>query len=274
MKNKFLLCSPFVIALAVLTLAVPVTSTHAEDGDDTETTSQQTGTSSRPGQKKVPPVLKNIQKNGDVRNQQKDMRLASTTRMDINGIKRDLQHMSSTTRMDIKDIRKDGKDDRKDIREEARFYRKNASSSTERREIRREATRELFANRRDTLVKQLELAISNLKQIRERIQARITMSEQQGTSMTEAKALLVTADAKIAAANTSIAALKNFTPPAKPVTNASSTEAVNLDKPREAFGQSVKSVNEARKALGDVIKSIKKTLEMKRGTATSTSTTN
>jgi hypothetical protein len=280
MKKQHLFYGALIVVLTVLIGSTSISNVRAEN-DDT-TTSGNSGQSPRrdnppfQGQKVIPPALrKNIENNEDMRNkQQKDMRLSSTTRMDLNGLKKDLQYMGSTTRDARKDIRMEGKEDRKDIREEARFDRKNASSSTERREIRREATRELFAVRRDTLVKQLELSISNLKQIRERIQARITKSEEEGTSMTEAKALLVTADAKIVAANTSIAALKNFTPPAKPAANASSTEAVNLDKPREVFGQSVKAVNEARKALGDTIKSIKKTLESKRGTATSTSATN
>ncbi len=132
----------------------------------------------------------NIKANQGIRNDMLGKKMASST--------------ASTTdkmiRKDLKEVKGDIKDARKDFREDVKDMRMGTSTK---KEIRRELELHLFKMHKDILVRQLNLAVTNLKQIRERIVSRIAKAETSGRNMTEPKALLVTADAKILAAQQS-----------------------------------------------------------------------
>lgn len=158
----------------------------------------------------------------------------------------------------------------------------------QRREDRKELRADIFKLRQENIVRQLTRALDNLKQVRTRIDARITKSEQAGRNMTDAKALLVTADAKIAAAVSAINSVATFVPPVATSTatsTASSTpgngEMADLQKPRIIADGAIGAIKDAKDALNDVVVSIAHSMGLKLGndgknatsTATSTATT-
>ena len=129
---------------------------------------------------------------------------------------------------------------------------RNASSSQEYRGARGDIRKDEFTTRKDTLAKQLDISIQNLKQIRERINSRITKAEQDGRDMTEAKRLLVIADTKITLAEQALTTFKAVTP------TASSTASTTLDmsKPRQVADQAISSSKNAHEALVAVVQAI------------------
>jgi hypothetical protein len=160
--------------------------------------------------------------------------------------------------------------DREEFRDRIKEMRQDA----------KEARLDLFAMKQNLLVEQLTRAIDNLKQIRERISSRIDKEASTTRDMTEAKNLLITADASIKAAETSIQSLANYTPPAAASTEANASTTVDLARPREIGADAIKAVNDARKALNDVVRAIAHAMGLKTGqdrpvppTATSSSTT-
>ncbi|MFA6432562.1 MAG: hypothetical protein WCV82_01980 [Candidatus Paceibacterota bacterium] len=155
-----------------------------------------------------------------------------------------------------------------------------SSTMTERlkeyRENEKQTRLDLFATKQNRLVEQLTRALENLKQIRERVSARIDKAVTESRDMTNAKALLVTADAKIATAATAIQALAAYTPPAAlgAAVDLSASASVDLERPRVLGAEAIKAVNEARKALNDVVRAIAQAMGLKTGeerTATSSS---
>ncbi len=192
-----------------------------------------------------------------------------TIRRDLKEVKGDIKDVRGDFRDDVKDIKKDAKDEVKDLMRDHR----NSTTSPNKQELRREIELRLFQAHKDMLVRQLNLAVTNLKQIRERISSRITKAEQSGKNMTESKALLVTADAKIVAAETAITALANFSVGTSTASTTGTTPAtVKLDKPREIGDKAIKAVKEARDALLKVIVSIGR-IPAPTVTATTTATT-
>jgi hypothetical protein len=167
------------------------------------------------------------------------------------------------------------------LRERAEQRREDLKE--ERREDRKELRMDIFKLQQANVVRQLNRALENLKQVRERMVARIAKAEQSGRNMTSAKALLVTADAKIAAAQTAIAAVATYVPPVATTTAtstatttvASSTNPItNLDRPRVVAANAIKAVKDAKEALNDVVVAIAHSMGFKLGqTATSTATT-
>lgn len=152
----------------------------------------------------------NIQNNVEIRNKiLENRKLASTTRPLGQGVRA----MASSTRAERADIRGERREEVGDIRREGRDDMKNASTTGERREIRRDMRMDIFKVRKEALIKQLNVSLNNLKQIRERISSRIDKATAEGRNMTEAKSLLVTADAKITAAITAVDTLASLTPP-------------------------------------------------------------
>ncbi len=159
---------------------------------------------------------------------------------------------SSTTRQEIKQERQDVRDARQ-------------QQNQERKELRLD----IFKLRQENVTKQLTRAIDNLKQIRERIDARITKSEQAGRDMTAAKALLATADVKISAAEAAVNLVAAFVPPTGTSTpgQASSTgDMANLDKPRVMANGAIQATKDARDALNNVVVSIAQSMGLKLGT--------
>ncbi len=191
----------------------------------------------------------NIQKNENDRN-----RMLSNLKA-ASGTPEERRAIAEEQRKEAKDIRTQGREDMK-----------NATSSGERKEIRRDMRKEEFMIRKATLVRQLGIALNNLKQIRERISARINKVSAEGRNMTEAKRLLVIADGKITIAGQAITALAAINPTASSTVTASST--IDLTKPRQAGDAAIKALKDAHKALVDVVVAIAQ--NMGRGNATST----
>ncbi len=148
------------------------------------------------------------------------------------------------------------------------MIRRIASSTEERRDNIRErmqtVRKAMFEDLRNRLVMELTRALDNLKQIRTRIAARISTETSNGKDMTSASSLLITADAKITLADQSIQALKAFTPAASTTVEANvSADAsadIDLDKPRQIGADAIRAVNDARKALNDVVIAIARAL--------------
>ena len=146
--------------------------------------------------------------------------------------------------------------------------------------------KDIFDQQKNHLISQLNQALNNLNQVRGRTADRITKAEASGKNMTNAKALLVTADAKLAAAKTAIDALTNL----KPI-NATTTDSVvistsdasttanppiiDLGKPRQIGAIAIKAVGDAQKALNAVVVAIAHSMGFKvslDGTIIATST--
>jgi hypothetical protein len=195
--------------------------------------------------------------------------LSTTTRRDMQDDHGRLEDMrmrgiGSTTRAETKDMRYENREKIGDMRDDAKMRMRNASSSDERKEIRTNLRKDMFKAHQGRLTAQLGLALENLKQIRTRISARIDKAEASGRTMTDAKALLVIADAKIAIAATEIANLSSFVPP---VATSSLTSAaddasseVELEKPRRIADTAIKALKDARKALVDVMIAVAKNM--------------
>ncbi len=195
------------------------------------------------------------------------------TRIDKN------KEIRNTTLEQKKDIRMDTKAQIKDIREERHdgmmllkasttdMFKKNMEM---RKEIAKKMEFRMFEVRKNALVRELNVAINNLTNISTRISARITKAETEGRTMTDAKALLVIADGKLATAKTQVAAFQALNiASSTPSTTASSTVQVDLAKPRVLGDAAIKAVKEAKEAYRKVIQSIAHAMGLG-NTATST----
>ena len=161
---------------------------------------------------------------------------------------------ASTTRWEMQnDIRAQIDQKRNELRD------LNQGSSTNRNGMppgrsgdRKELRIDIFKIQQDNIVRQLNRALDNLKQVRGRIQERITKAEQNGKDMTSTKALLVIADDKIAIASTSVNSFATYKP-----TDASSTVPnIQLEKPRQVGAAAIASIKVAKDALNDVVVSL------------------
>ncbi len=278
MKKYYYLLVP--LALAAVVLAPSATLAEEDEESPSASPSASASSSASPSPYQIREKIRaevesKNQSKSDKRNdilERKRMATssASTTdkmiRKDLKNLKGDIKDVREDFRDNVKDIRKDAKEEAKDFIKENR-----ASTTMSKKEVRREIEAKLFQTHKEMLVKQLNLAIDNLKQIRERIVSRITKAEQNGKNMTEAKELLATADAKISAAQTAITALANFQVTA--TTTASTTTTVKLDKPREIGDKAIKATREARDALRKVIVSVARHTGTTTVTATTTATT-
>ncbi len=159
----------------------------------------------------------------------------------------------------------------------------NQGSSTERggmpldprdgqglRNDKRELQVDIFKLQQDNIAKQLNQALDNLKQVRGRIQTRITKAEQSGKNMDSAKALLTIADDKITAAESAIANFEAYTPTASSTVMATSTSdgtttRIQLEKPRRVGAAAIQAVKDAKDALNNVVVSIAQSMGLKLG---------
>jgi hypothetical protein len=202
----------------------------------------------------------NIKANQDSRNEMR-VRVMSTSTSSSTNERREIQKAANQK---IQDLRTDLRDDRK-----------MASTSVARREFRAEMELRMFEIRKEILIRQLNLALNNLKQIRARIASRIEKAEQSGRNMTEAKSALVTADAKLGVAQTQIGLLANLSASSTLATSttatstATTTAKVKLEKPRMLGEAAIKAVKDARDALNQVVRAIAKNMGLG-GTATTT----
>jgi len=124
-----------------------------------------------------------------------------------------------------------------------------------------------FAWLHNNLLKQVNHALTGIKDVRTRVVNRITIAEQNGRNMTEARRLLGIADEKIVFAEQAINELANFVPPAISATNNSVTIAtpVILEKPRVIGKKALDAIKDAEKSLRDVIREIAKSMGLKIG---------
>lgn len=152
------------------------------------------------------------------------------------------------------EIREERKEDMRDLRVETRERLKQATGTDERREIRRDMRKDTFQIRKEALVKQIGISIENLKQIRERISSRIEKAAAAGRDMTAAKTALATADTKIKAAIDAFEAFKSYTP-LTPSTGTT-TEQIDLAKPRQIADAALKAVKSAHEALVATVRAI------------------
>jgi hypothetical protein len=255
----------------MLAVVPNLSSAHAEDAGATTDTGVTASVSPTASPKPSNSIRDRLRTELDEKNQN-----IKTNQMGRNQLLEQHKNLGSTTHPMMKDMRasttearKEIRDDRreevKNIREEGRENMHNASSSEDRKEIRRDMRFDIFGAKKEALVKQLNLSISNLKQVRARIIARIEKVEQNGKSMTEARKLLAVADLKIEAAQTAVNTLQNLpapaistsTPPTDVSTSGSTTaKFVNIDKHRKIGNDAMKAVKDAREALMMVVRSI------------------
>ena len=260
------------IAASALVIAAPVAAL-AEDGgsaDATVNVSVQTQapvplplhgplTGDRP---EMPPIPANA--SGTIRDRiradyQSRLQNAENNEQTRNAMIQERMGIATSTRADIRGIRT-----------EDRPMLRDASSTQQRQDMRNGMRLDIFKVRQNAVVQQLNVSIENLKQIRGRIASRIGKEEQAGKDMTAPKALLVTADAKIAAAELAVNAVVAFDPNASMVADAdnavdsgasaSASTTVDLAKPRQALAGAIEAVKEARDALNDVVQSLIKVL--------------
>lgn len=304
--KKYTLIVPVILALII---AVPMIS-RAEDGDSipygdddiaSASSSVSVGATSTTPQPPLPKGMRDRLRDGaedkieNLKNNQEtrknvllEQEKLTQNRLEVRGEKKDLNDdsrdgilrngSSTEVRGDIRDAREDG-----------RGEMRNASSSDDRKEIRVEMKHEIFKVKFDSVLRQLNLAMDNIKQIRERILSRIVKSEESGRDMSAARSTLAIADVKFVIAQNAIANLASFTPASKTDSvasttsdNASSTTpGVRLDRPRQLGDTAIKAVKDAKEALVEVVKMIAKDMGLKsgdknddsRGNATSTATT-
>lgn len=263
----------YLYAIAILALiAVLPTVTKAEQGSDdaTSNTSASAQINTTAGVRILTPLEKlraakdareaNIQKNEDSRNailqriEIEKRKLGSTTPPRL-VIKNDIRMIASSTRAERQEIGDDRRAEAKNIRQEGREDMRNASSSGERREIRKDMRKDEFKARKEAITRQLNVTLKNLKQIRARISSRIDKAVLEGRDMTKVKSLLVIADGKITLAEQAVNALVALNPTASSTT-ATSTPSVDLGKPREVGDAAIKALQKAHEALVAVVVAI------------------
>lgn len=194
----------------------------------------------------------NIQNNEEMRNKILGSNKLGTSTPPRPGTFGDIRALASSTKPIRREIKDERKDEIRDIREQGREDMKNASSSKERREIRKDMRKDEFKVRKEAITRQLNVTLNNLKQIRERISARIDKSVSEGRDMTKAKSLLVIADSKIALAEQAIGLVAILNPTATSTT-ATSTPVIDLGKPREVGELAIKALKKAHEALVNVV---------------------
>ncbi|MEI6304983.1 MAG: hypothetical protein WCP09_03150 [Candidatus Taylorbacteria bacterium] len=122
----------------------------------------------------------------------------------------------------------------------------------------------MFQLRKNIIVRELQSAVNNLTNVESRLQSRIDkVASTSERDMTAAKALLITADAKIKIAQTAIDTIKNLTATSTAATTASST--IDLNKPRIMADDAQKAIRDAQKSLNDVVVAIAKAMGLKLG---------
>jgi len=263
----------FGMIACVLVLSVPALS-HAEE-TTVDADAPVSAEVSAPTRSKPLDIKDRIRENAGLRPEnRKDIRgMASTTRMEKKEIKdarsenrKDIRGMASTTRMEKKEI--------KDARGERKIMRNSASSSIERKENRKNVRIEIFQAHQKRLVAQLELALTNLSQIRARIISRIEKLEAETKDMSEARRLIAVSDTKITLAVQEIATLASYIPAGTVITVGTTTESTQIDlvKPRQIGENAIKAVREVHRSLVDVIITIAHTIRTKANERATTTT--
>ncbi len=125
----------------------------------------------------------------------------------------------------------------------------------------------MLKERKDGLVKQLDVAIRNLTDLRKRISSRIEKDRLAGKDLSSVSELLKVADTKLSLAKDAVKAVQDYVPTTKDqianasTTNsqtASSTKLINLDQVRILVDKARGAIKDAHKALVDVVVAIAK----------------
>lgn len=234
--------------------------------------------------------LQNIKNNQETREEMvRNGKLPTTTLPKM--IKED-QRFSSSSKMKIDNRDRDIERDR-EIRErigsstklmiEARFsstsprlgerLEKENRASTTRPFLKRDGyendgkamVEKMLKERKDNIIKQLNVAVKNLTELRKRIGSRIEKDKLAGKDLSSVSELLKIADAKLAIARDSVKAVQDYTPSTKEqlagTTTSqtdSSTKLINLDQIRTLVDKSRVAIKDAHKALNDVVVAIVK----------------
>lgn len=222
---------------AMLTYLAYAATAKAEVVNASTTVTVQISGSSTTGSK----IKANMQKNQDARNIRLDER---------------------------KDVRMEKKEDIKDLR--ASTTAEMRANQSERKDTRDRMRENVFKIRRDAIVKQFNISISNLKNIASRIQTRIDKIRAEGKDVSASIALLATANIKLTKAQADVAVVANMLPPM--TTNASSTGEIDLAKPRLAAETAQKSIQDAREAIRKTVLSLPHPPENTHATSTSATT--
>lgn len=185
--------------------------------------------------------------------------------------------MPANARVEIKDIRASTTLMKRELKASSTEMFKKIKE--ERKEVVKRMQKGAFEVRKSALVKQLNMALENLANIRDRIEARISQVESgemaSARSMTEAKAALVVADDKLAKAKIAVdlfASTEYTSGTSTATTTASTTVEVNLDKPRQMGDAAIKAVKDARDALKKVVQAIAKNMGVGRNNVNATTT--
>ncbi len=161
------------------------------------------------------------------------------------------------------------------IRTESRTEIKLASTTKDKRSIKNNMRLSIFALEQQKKSHNLDTAISNLKQIRDRIKTRISKEETAGKNLSTASSLLIIADQKIEISQTKLQAFKDYTPDitidnnSSTETSGTSTKVVSLIKARQEVDSVRDAIRDAHKSLVDVVISIANSMNIKnRNTST------
>lgn len=233
-------------------------------------------------------IKNNIEQNKEVRNNMLEKK----------------QEVRKDMKTEVKDIRSEAKGDIKEIRQDMRkdlpcvppIALRAAGTTTapatdakppctpenamqfkrDAKEVRKDIAKKMeiktFEVRKNALVKELTLSLENMTSIAARIDSRIVKIEAEGRTMTEARALLVTANEKLAKAKADVAAFAALAAPTPaPSTSPTATAEVDLAKPRTVGDAAIKSVKEARDAFQKVVKAIGNNMGVKAGATVSPS---
>lgn len=233
-----------------------VSIAQAQDATVEANVSTEASVQTTEGQKKPLPVRAGIkatienrlEKNRDVRNPlvEKKMEMREEA-------KAEMKEVRTEKRAEVKEIRAEAKTEMKLMRASSTdMFKKSVKVRKDmREEIKKKMKLNEFNARKNALVKELTVAISNLTNISTRIEARITKVEAEGHIMTDSKALLATANEKLTIAKTEVSAFQALS-----IDSATTTAEVDLEKPRVLGDSAIKSVKEAKEAFQKVIVSI------------------